>query len=204
MTSGAGHQGTLGSTDALQHRRVRSTTPVGANALLSNVDGFSNNAFGNAALFFNVHASENTALGDFALAFNDSSGLGLGNNNTAVGAAALFNNVDGSENTAVGTGAGQNVIAGFNNTYIGDFVGYPPAPSPTKAIRSASATSQRTGSGPQPASSVVSSTTSSLLAARVVEVTLDLDDRQAWLGFWPEPGVRPERRTCASWRTCAS
>ena len=36
---------------------------------------------------------------------------------------ALFNNVDGSENTAVGTGAGQNVITGFNNTYVGDFVG---------------------------------------------------------------------------------
>ena len=36
---------------------------------------------------------------------------------------ALFNNVDGSENTAVGTGAGQNVVTGFNNTYVGDFVG---------------------------------------------------------------------------------
>src|SRR4029077_18476540 len=36
---------------------------------------------------------------------------------------ALFSNVDGSENTALGTGAGQNVITGFNNTYVGDFVG---------------------------------------------------------------------------------
>ena len=36
---------------------------------------------------------------------------------------ALFNNVDGSENTAVGKGAGPNVITGFNNTYVGDFVG---------------------------------------------------------------------------------
>ena len=28
-----------------------------------------------------------------------------------------------SENTVVGSGAGPNVILGFNNTYVGDFVG---------------------------------------------------------------------------------
>ena len=96
---------------------------VGAGALLSNVDGYSNNAFGNDALFFNVNGVANTAIGYYTLWNNDSDALGLANNNTAVGAVALFNNVDGSENTAVGKGAGPNVITGFNNTYVGDFVG---------------------------------------------------------------------------------
>jgi uncharacterized coiled-coil protein SlyX len=41
----------------------------------------------------------------------------------AVGASALAGNHDGSENTVVGTGAGPNVVVGFNNTYVGDFVG---------------------------------------------------------------------------------
>jgi hypothetical protein len=31
--------------------------------------------------------------------------------------------LDGSENTVVGTGSVQNLIAGVNNTYLGDFVG---------------------------------------------------------------------------------
>ena len=96
---------------------------VGAFALDHNTDGFSNNALGESALFHNVIGAANTAIGDETLAFNDSGGAGLGNNNTAVGAAALEFNVDGSENTAVGTGAGPNVITGFNNTYVGDFVG---------------------------------------------------------------------------------
>ena len=96
---------------------------VGSFAMYNNVDSFGNNALGNAALFSNVFAAENTAIGDVALAFNDSSGNDFANNNVAVGGAALFNNVDGSENTAVGTGTGPNVVLGFNNTYVGDFVG---------------------------------------------------------------------------------
>jgi hypothetical protein len=96
---------------------------VGANALTNNVDGYSNNAFGNHALFFNVNGVANTAIGYYTLWNNDSDALGLANGNTAVGATALFNNVDGSENTAVGDSTGRNVITGFNNTYIGSFVG---------------------------------------------------------------------------------
>ena len=121
-TSGTG--GTAVGTDALVHNDSGNfNDAVGAFALDSNTDGFGNNAFGNSALFFNVIGAENTALGDVALAFNDSTGSGLANNNTAVGGGALFRNVDGSENTAVGTGAGPNVVAGTNNTYVGDFVG---------------------------------------------------------------------------------
>ena len=96
---------------------------VGANALTSNIDGYSNNAFGTHALFFNVNGVANTAIGYYTLWNNDSDAVGLANNNTAVGSVALFSNVDGSGNTALGTGAGQNVVAGFNNTYVGDFVG---------------------------------------------------------------------------------
>ena len=48
---------------------------------------------------------------------------GLANNNTAVGAATLLNNVDGSENTIVGASSGQEILTGFNNTYLGNFVG---------------------------------------------------------------------------------
>ena len=47
----------------------------------------------------------------------------LANFNTAVGAAALFNNVDGSQNTVVGASSGQEILTGFNNTYLGNFVG---------------------------------------------------------------------------------
>ena len=102
---------------------------VGAFALFDNTIGFSNNAFGNSALFSNIIGVNNTAIGDVALAFNDSDGAGLGNNNVAVGAGALTSpdvttgNTDGSENTAVGTGAGSNIVNGFNNTYLGNFVG---------------------------------------------------------------------------------
>jgi hypothetical protein len=70
-----------------------------------------------------LSASENTSFGDVALAFNDFSGSGFATNNMAVGGAAMFNNVDGSEKRAVDTGAGPNLVAGFNNTYVGDFVG---------------------------------------------------------------------------------
>jgi uncharacterized coiled-coil protein SlyX len=35
----------------------------------------------------------------------------------------MFNNITGSENTVVGTGAGPNLDSGFNNTYVGNFVG---------------------------------------------------------------------------------
>ena len=96
---------------------------VGAFALNNNVTGFSNNAMGDSALFRNMTGAANTAVGDEALENNDATAAGDANNNVAVGAQALFNNVNGSENTAVGSGAGPNLATGFNNTYIGNFVG---------------------------------------------------------------------------------
>jgi hypothetical protein len=96
---------------------------VGQNALRFNVAGGGNNAFGNSALFFNSSGNENTAIGDAALAFNNFSLGAFANNNTAVGGAALFNNDDGSENTVVGAFSGTEIVNGFNNTYVGNFVG---------------------------------------------------------------------------------
>jgi hypothetical protein len=97
-------------------------TATGAGALLFNNSGTDNTGNGAFALHTNATGSQNTASGVNALHNNDSDAAGLGNNNTAVGAAALEFNVDGSENTAVGAGAGPNLISGFNNTYVGDFV----------------------------------------------------------------------------------
>jgi hypothetical protein len=94
---------------------------IGANALFSNVDGFSNNALGASALFENIHAAANTAVGDLALAFNDVTGNNVAWHNTAVGALALFNNADGDSNTAVGYAAlaNNNGPAGSRNTAVG-------------------------------------------------------------------------------------
>ena len=119
-----GTQNTANGTAALEFNDTgKFNDAVGASALFNNVSGFGNNAFGDSALFSNVIGVENTALGDVAVAFNDSDGMGLANNNTAVGGAAMFNNIDGFQNTVVGAGAGQNLVAGNSNTYVGQSVG---------------------------------------------------------------------------------
>ena len=99
---------------------------VGAFALNGNETGFSNNAMGDSAMELNTNAAANTAIGDLALRNNDATGAGDANNNVAVGASTMFNNVTGSENTVLGTGSGPNLQSGFNNTYIGNFVGSDP------------------------------------------------------------------------------
>src|SRR5947208_2680233 len=88
---------------------------VGANAMLENTTGSSNNALGESALFNNTTGAANTAVGDVALA----SGAGDDNSfNTAVGTAALFGQ-DGqvsNSNNAVGAEALENILDGnFNN-----------------------------------------------------------------------------------------
>ena len=139
---------------------------VGAFALNQNTTGFSNNAMGDSALFRNMIAAANTAVGDEALQNNDATAAGAANNNMAVGAQTLFNNVTGSENTAVGTGAGPNLNAGFNNTYLGNFVGTD-ASNEDGTIRIGDI-SNGNGAGSYSATSVVSGTTFSLLAAALL------------------------------------
>src|SRR5260370_30281843 len=64
------------------------------------------------------------------------------------------------------------------------------APSPTKTLRSASPTSRLMGSGPQRASSVVSSTTTSQLGATLLQLLLILIPINLAL-TWPWAGLVP-------------
>ena len=99
-------------------------------------DGSENTAVGSQALQHNGKsgngAAFNTAVGSQALSSND-----INVDNTTVGAGALQSNVNGPENTAIGmnaletsTGdnnialgvfAGQNLVTGNSNIYIGNF-----------------------------------------------------------------------------------
>jgi hypothetical protein len=161
---------------------------VGTYALFNNTDGFGNNAFGEEALVFNQIAAENTAVGDVALAFNDSTGSGLANNNTAVGGAALVFNTDGSENTVVGTGAGNNIDVGFNNTYLGDFVGTL-APDEDSTIRIGDLSN---GNGAGSLACFIGGIFNNFqpVGGTVVEVTLDLaNDKLGW-DIGPSQGGR--------------
>ena len=92
-------------------------TAVGAAALFNNVDGSDNAAVGVGALVNNVTGIQNEAMGNFAL----SSNVG-GSFNVAMGESAL-NNAESVFNTAVGFNAGQNLVAGFENIYLGDTAG---------------------------------------------------------------------------------
>ena len=153
-------------------------TAVGAGALDLNT-GDSNTAVGTAALLLNTTGTNNTAVGDTALLNNDSDAAGLANNNVAVGRAALFNNTDGNENTAVGTGAGPNLIAGFNNTYVGDFVGTL-APDESSTIRIGDLSN---GNGAGSLACFIGGIFNNFqpVGGSVVEVTLDLaDDELGW------------------------
>jgi len=87
----------------------------GDGALINNVAGIGNSAFGWRALFFTSATNFNTAVGGGALALNNSS------DNVAVGAAALVLNTAGSDNVAVGTDALVNNDSGAVNNAIGSF-----------------------------------------------------------------------------------
>jgi hypothetical protein len=164
---------------ALLSNNGSTNTAVGGAALLFNSDGIDNTAVGAAALLNNVHGSDNNAVGRNALNLNDSDAAGLANNNVAVGAGALEFNVDGSENTAVGTGAGQNVITGFNNTYVGDFVGFL-APDESSTIRIGDLSN---GNGAGSLACFIGGIFNNFqpVGGTVVEVTLDLaNDELGW------------------------
>ena len=160
---------------------------VGAFALNVNTTGFSNNGMGDSALVSNVIGANNTAVGDIALAFNDADGAGLANNNVAVGGGALVSldvttgNTDGSENTAVGANAGSNLVNGFNNTYLGNFVGQN-AGDEDSTIRIGDI-SQGAGSTACYIGGIA--THSQPIGGTVVAMTIDLSNDQ--IGFDPGP-----------------
>jgi hypothetical protein len=167
---------------------------VGASALINNIDGFGNKAFGGDALFSNQFGAENTAIGDAALALSDASGLGLANNNTAVGGAALFFDNDGSENTVVGAFAGLNIVDGFNNTYLGNFIGScvdigcsGPVPNEDSTIRIGDLSSNGTGSLACFIGGIFNNFQP--VGGAIVEVTLDLNTDQLGWDVGPSQGM---------------
>jgi hypothetical protein len=103
-------------------------TAVGANALLSNLDGADNTAIGANALFNNTIGMDNTAIGVNALT---DSVAGFGN--IAIGKNAMVNNLSGTLNTVVGASSGGNLINGIGNIYIGAIVG--PSADESNTIR---------------------------------------------------------------------
>ena len=156
---------------------------VGAFALNGNETGFSNNAMGDSALEKNLTGAQNTAIGDLALTNNDATGSGDANFNTAVGALAMFNNVTGSGNTVVGDEAGQNINAGFNNTYVGQLVGTN-ADNEDLTIRIGDISADGFGSAACFIGGIFNN--EQPVGGNVVAVTLNLDTDQ--LGFDPGAG----------------
>ncbi|WP_405575945.1 hypothetical protein [Winogradskyella sp. Asnod2-B02-A] len=87
---------------------------VGFNALMTNVDGDANSAFGFQALSLNTDIN-NSAFGFRALAKNSS-----GRRNSAFGRGALEENTTANFNTAVGTQALATNTTGASNVAIGE------------------------------------------------------------------------------------
>ena len=77
------------------------------------------------------------------------------------------------------------MVTGFNNTYVGNFVGSVGAADESDTIRIGDISN---GNGPGPAACFIGGifNNSQPVGGNVVVVTLDLDDRPSWLGCWPE------------------
>jgi hypothetical protein len=111
----SGQANTAMGTDALAHNDTGEfNTAAGAFALDSNTTGGFNSAYGHDALIQNINGQNNSAFGDEALSANRS-----GSSDTAVGAAALYNCQDCYDNVAIGDSAGNNVVHGNGNIYVG-------------------------------------------------------------------------------------
>jgi hypothetical protein len=102
---------------------------VGAQALIANTDGDSNNAVGYSALENVSDGVQNNAMGVFALVNNN------GASNVGIGDSAFLNSTTGSFNTIIGwhAGAGGPAVDGQDNIYIGATSG--PASPENSTIR---------------------------------------------------------------------
>jgi hypothetical protein len=127
VTTGAANTG-IGWRSLFLDSTGSFNTGVGAGTLVLNTAD-SNTAVGAAALLLNTTGSSNTAVGGFAL-FNN-----IGDQNTAIGDSAMATATDAFSNTVVGTDAGQNIVTGVQNTYVGAFVGPASAPDESFTIR---------------------------------------------------------------------
>ena len=135
LAHGLGLRNTAMGSQALQHNTGTWNTAVGYLALQSNTTGMGNTAVGAGALF-EAKGQVNTAIGNSALsgAFGQENiGIGdtalafvQGDNNVAIGRAALAEAGTANSNLAVGDGAGENLLSGDHNIYIGS-VGDPSA-----------------------------------------------------------------------------
>jgi hypothetical protein len=104
----------VGDSALANHTQGNNNIAVGWNALLSDTTGDGNVAIGGNALV-NNDTSFNTAIGAGALL-----SASTGNSNVAVGFEALANKTAGANNIALGTQAGNNLITGGGNIYIGN------------------------------------------------------------------------------------
>ena len=96
---------------------------VGAFALNANETGFSNNAMGDLALFKNISGAQNTAIGDLALEVNDTTGAGPASSTRQLALWRSCLTLLVVEH-AVGDRRQERMMdTGFNNTYVGQFVG---------------------------------------------------------------------------------
>jgi trimeric autotransporter adhesin len=115
-------------------------TGVGAGTLVLNTAD-SNTAVGAAALLLNTTGASNTAVGGFAL-FNNN----IGQQNIAIGDGAMPIATGAFSNTVVGTDAGQNIVTGVEDTYIGAFVGPASGPDESFTVRIADSVNGLAGS----------------------------------------------------------
>ncbi len=107
--------GTWAAAEGSINSDIKFNTKGGGNVLLSN-SGSGNTGFGHQALSNNTIGDSNSAFGMGALRYNL-----IGSRNTSVGNSALGgNNVDGYSNTALGYQAGQALVSGSDNIYIGN------------------------------------------------------------------------------------
>jgi trimeric autotransporter adhesin len=109
----AGSDNTATGFQALFNNTADRNTATGTQALMSNTTGDGNTASGFQALSHNSDSFDNTAVGTTALFDN------TGNSNTAIGHAALLNKTTGDGNIALGSFAGNSLITGSSNIYIG-------------------------------------------------------------------------------------
>lgn len=127
LSTGAGNTA-LGWRSLFLDITGRFNTGIGAGTLVLNTAD-SNTAVGAAALLLNTTGSSNTAVGGFAL-FNN-----IGDQNIAIGDGAMAIATGAFSNTVVGTDAGQNIVTGVEDTYIGAFVGPASAPDESFTVR---------------------------------------------------------------------
>jgi len=114
-----GYNTAIGGQALLSNVSGNFNTAVGDDAMKFNVTGGTDVAVGYQALLGGRSLNYSTAVGYQALKNSVTDANGSGDFNLAIGYQALLSNTDGSVNTAVGTWTLQNLLAGSGNTALG-------------------------------------------------------------------------------------